>query len=154
MYKLTPVNVFHLVVFMCICMCHSLWFWGWRARLGITSPYPPGDGVELIIARSMGKTVTFHTPHTPSSCSRRTVTAWSSVKLCTLSEAQTRACQVTSRYVTTELPSSVFVYLFGCSNRHVSVIPVVRMPTDTLILTLPYMQWPSFHHVEVVHLTR
>ena len=30
----------------------------------IASFYPPGESLQLIIARSMGKAVTFHTPHT------------------------------------------------------------------------------------------
>ena len=30
------------------------------------------ESLKVIIIRSMGKAVTFHTPHTPSSCSRRT----------------------------------------------------------------------------------
>ena len=34
--------------------------------------YPPGESLQLIIAQSMGKAVTFNTPQTP--CSRRTVT--------------------------------------------------------------------------------
>ena len=38
------------------------------------------ESLVIIITQSMGKAVTFHTPHTPFSCSRRILTARSSVK--------------------------------------------------------------------------
>ena len=45
---------------MCVCFIHALDSW---------SP----ESLQLIIGWSMGKAVIFHTPHIPSSCSRRTV---------------------------------------------------------------------------------
>ena len=104
--------VFVLCVYVGVYVCHSPWSWGSRAGLVIASHYTLGESLQLVIAQSMGKAVTFHTPHTPSSCSRRTVTAWSSVKRCTVSKLRTRTCWVTSWDVTTELPSSVCVCLF------------------------------------------
>ena len=86
-------------VCVCVCVCiihhgladHALDSWS----PAFTLP----ESLQLIIARSMCKAVIYHTPHTPSSCSR-TVTAWSSVKLCTWSKARTRAYPMTGRDVT------------------------------------------------------
>ena len=61
-------------------VCNSPVSWGSHAGLVIVSHYPPGESLQLIIARSIGKAVTFHTPHIPSSCSRMTVTGRSLVK--------------------------------------------------------------------------
>ena len=60
---------------VCVCVCvrergrvwveviHSPWSWGSCAGLVIASFYPPGESLQFIIAWSMGKAVTFHTPH-------------------------------------------------------------------------------------------
>ena len=98
----------------CVRAWNSPWSCGSRAGLVLASHYPPGEGLHLIITLTMGKVVTFHAPHTPSSCSRRTVIAWSSLKLHTLSEARTQACRVTGRNVSTELPSSVCMWMCIC----------------------------------------
>ena len=51
-----------------------------------------------------------HTPHNPSSCSRRTVTAWSSVNTLHLERGATWTYWVTGWDVTAKLPNSVCSY--------------------------------------------
>ena len=58
-----------------VCMCHSSKSCGARAGLVIAGYYPPGKSLQLIIAQSMGKAVTFHAPRTSSSYTRGTVSA-------------------------------------------------------------------------------
>ena len=71
-----------LCVCVCVCMfvCHLPWSWGSWTEIVIASHYLLVESLKLIIARSMGKAGTFHTLHTPSSRSRRTVIVCSSVK--------------------------------------------------------------------------
>ena len=59
---------------VCVCVSHSQWSWGSRIGLVITSHYPLEESLQLTISQCMGKAVTFHTPHIPSFCSRRTIT--------------------------------------------------------------------------------
>ena len=103
---------------------HLPWSWGSRAGFVIASNYPLEESLHLIIAQFLGKAVSFHTPHTPPSCSRGTVTAWSSVKLCPLSETRTRACQVTGQDVTTILSYQTVCYspLSGGSRAWVVIV--------------------------------
>ena len=69
---------------------HALNSWSRDRQLYLST-----EIIKLIIAQSRGKSVTFYTPHTPSSCSGKTITAWSRVKTLHLERGGNLACGVT-----------------------------------------------------------
>ena len=48
---------------VCVCVCNSPQSCGSHDGFVIASFYPPGENLQLIIARSMGKAATLHTTH-------------------------------------------------------------------------------------------